>query len=114
MYFQFVFPSRVVLGEAPLSAYVYFPTTRRLESDRRGGRDLREEGRGGRGGGRESKGGRSRKTADYPARLGTRYCSNKIHIKIHDKYFIQKNISEQKRNIHCMEYIAQTLRECGG
>lgn len=46
MYFQFVFPSRVVLAEAPLSAYVYFPTTRRLESDRRGGRDLREVGRG--------------------------------------------------------------------
>ena len=65
MYFQFVFPSRVVSTEALLSAYVYFPTTRRLESDRRGGR--------------ESKGGRSRKTADYPARLGTRrYCSNKI------------------------------------
>ena len=77
VYFQFVFPSRVVSAEALLSAYVYFPTTRRLESDRRGGRDLREGGGGGEGG-EESKGGRSRKTADYPARLGTRYCSNKI------------------------------------
>ena len=103
MYFQFVFPSRVVLAEAPLSAYVYFPTTRRLESDRRGGRDLREGGGREGGGGRESKGGRSRKTADYPARLGTRYCSNKIHIKIHYKYFIQKIMSERKHNIHCME-----------
>ena len=44
MYFQFVFPSRVVSTEALLSAYVYFPTTRRLESDRRGGRDLGREG----------------------------------------------------------------------
>ena len=38
MYLQFVFPSRVVSGGAgSLSAYVYFPTTRRSESDRRGG-----------------------------------------------------------------------------
>ena len=63
MYFQFVFPSRVVLAEAPLSAYVYFPTTRRLESDRRGGRDLREGGgrEGGREGGNPREGGAGRR-----------------------------------------------------
>ena len=40
----------------------------------------------------ESKGGRSRKTADYPARLGTRrYCSNKILKRIfHSNRYVNK------------------------
>ena len=69
MYLQFVFPSHVVSGGAgSLSAYVYFPTTRRSESDRRGGGGNRVHGR-------------SRKNPDYQPALATRYCTGKIHIK---------------------------------
>ena len=105
MYLQFVFPSRVVSGGAgPLSAYVYFPTTRRSESDRRGGGGNRVHGR-------------SRKTADYQPALATRYCTGKIHIKntktfskTHNRViliYVQLCMSARRRE--CMEKGEKTV-----